>query len=179
MATRGSPSTSSANSCGAISHRSWFRSYRAEAALRGSRCHAAGQGAGHHHHSRCAADRDEALALIREYHEQWLREGAPMEEPAVGPSQSAPAERVVTRIRRSARSPVRAERRSTVSRSEEQLAARGDAGGGRFRRLLEARHGGRAAAVRSSMTPRGAAREIQIDPRPTAPTTTGTCSFPA
>ena len=39
---------------------------------------------------RCAADRDEALALIRKYHEQWLREGAPMEEPAVGSGQFAP-----------------------------------------------------------------------------------------
>jgi hypothetical protein len=38
---------------------------------------------------RCVADRNEALAIIREYHEQWLREGAPMEEPALGSGQSA------------------------------------------------------------------------------------------
>jgi hypothetical protein len=39
---------------------------------------------------RCVPDRDEALAIIREDHEQWLREGAPMDAPALGTSQSTP-----------------------------------------------------------------------------------------
>jgi hypothetical protein len=39
---------------------------------------------------RCVADRDEALAIIREYHEQWARERASTEEPASGSSQSVP-----------------------------------------------------------------------------------------
>jgi hypothetical protein len=39
---------------------------------------------------RCVADRDAALAIIRQYYEQWLREGAPMEEPAVDSSHSLP-----------------------------------------------------------------------------------------
>jgi hypothetical protein len=39
---------------------------------------------------RCVADRDEALAIIREYHEQWVRERASMKEPPVGSSDSVP-----------------------------------------------------------------------------------------
>ena len=39
---------------------------------------------------RCVADRDEALAIIRDYHEQWLPEGALMGEPPLGSSPSAP-----------------------------------------------------------------------------------------
>jgi hypothetical protein len=38
---------------------------------------------------RCVADRDEALAIIREYHEQWARERASAEKPTVGPDVSA------------------------------------------------------------------------------------------
>ena len=39
---------------------------------------------------RCVADRDEALAIIREYHEQWVQDRASMKEPAAGPVGCAP-----------------------------------------------------------------------------------------
>jgi hypothetical protein len=39
---------------------------------------------------RCVADRDEALAILREYHEQWVRDRTSVKEPPAGSVESVP-----------------------------------------------------------------------------------------